>query len=81
MNSDYDTSDDSDLEMEDILSGMRKKQKGQNLDEMVVMAAKEMGKELYAELSLEERKAKLDAMVTLLCFPNKNVKFWKEKLN
>ena len=44
------------------MSGLRK-QKGQNLDEMVVTAAKEMGKELFAELSLEERKAKLDAMV------------------
>ncbi|XP_061183636.1 PDZ domain-containing protein 8-like [Saccostrea echinata] len=62
-NSDYDTSDESDLEMEEIISGMRRKQRGQNLDEMVVMSAKEMGKELYAELSLEERKAKLDAMV------------------
>jgi hypothetical protein len=37
--------------------------KSQNLDEMVVTAAKEMGRELYAELSLEERKQKLDAMV------------------
>jgi hypothetical protein len=65
--------------MEDILSGMKRKQKGQNLDEMVVMAAKEMGKELYAELSLEERKAKLDAMVTVFCLHCiKNTKFWKE---
>lgn len=50
--------------MEEMISaGMKKKRKGQNLDEMVVMAAKEMGKELYADLSLAERKAKLDAMV------------------
>ena len=34
--------------------------KGQNLDEAVVMAAKEMGKELFAELLLAERKEKLD---------------------
>lgn len=62
-NSDY-TSDESDFEMEEMISaGMKKKRKGQNLDEMVVMAAKEMGKELYADLSLAERKAKLDAMV------------------
>lgn len=65
-NSDY-TSDESDFEMEEMISaGMKKKRKGQNLDEMVVMAAKEMGKELYADLSLAERKAKLDAMVSKL---------------
>lgn len=62
--SDEDSSDESDFEVDDLISmsGLRK-QKGQNLDEMVVTAAKEMGKELFAELSLEERKAKLDAMV------------------
>ena len=65
VHSDEDSSEESDFEVDDLISmsGLRK-QKGQNLDEMVVTAAKEMGKELFAELSLEERKAKLDAMVS-----------------
>ena len=59
-----DSSDDSDSESSSLLQLSKQKAKG-NLDEMVVTAAKEMGKELYAELSLEERKQKLDAMVII----------------
>lgn len=66
----FDSSDESDGEMAAELHqrmAKMKKVKGQNnLDEMVVMAAKEMGKELFAELSLEERKEKLDNMVMKL---------------
>ncbi|XP_033742229.1 PDZ domain-containing protein 8-like [Pecten maximus] len=66
----FDSSDESDGEMAAELQermAKMKKVKGQNnLDEMVVMAAKEMGKELFAELSLEERKEKLDNMVMKL---------------
>jgi hypothetical protein len=34
-------------------------------DEMVVMAAKETGRELYSYLPVEERKTKLDSLVIL----------------
>ncbi|XP_071125870.1 PDZ domain-containing protein 8-like [Mytilus edulis] len=60
-----DSSEDSDSESS-LLQLSKQRAKGQNLDEMVVTAAKEMGKELYAELSLEERKEKLDTMVSKL---------------
>ncbi|XP_064609590.1 PDZ domain-containing protein 8-like [Liolophura sinensis] len=39
---------------------------GHNVDEMAVMAAKQMGRELFSHLTLEERKEKLDAMVSKL---------------
>ncbi|KAK3100757.1 hypothetical protein FSP39_024793 [Pinctada imbricata] len=62
-----DSSDDSDLEMDEMIQlAQQHRVKGQNLDEMVVMAAKEMGKELFAELSHIERKEKLDSMVMKL---------------
>ena len=38
-------------------------QKSQNADELVVTAAKQMGRELYAHMSPEERQDKLDYMV------------------
>lgn len=58
--------DEFDFEMEEMISvGMKKKRKGQNLDEMVVMVVKEMGKELYVDLFLVERKVKFDVMVRL----------------
>ncbi|XP_060074171.1 PDZ domain-containing protein 8-like [Ylistrum balloti] len=66
----FDSSDESDGEMaaelQDRMAKMKKVKGHNNLDEMVVMAAKEMGKELFAELSLEERKEKLDNMVMKL---------------
>lgn len=42
---------------------MRSGRRGHNVDEMAVMAAKQMGRELFSHLTLEERKEKLDAMV------------------
>ncbi|XP_021364623.1 PDZ domain-containing protein 8-like [Mizuhopecten yessoensis] len=66
----FDSSDESDGEMaaelQERMAKMKKVKGHNNLDEMVVMAAKEMGKELFAELSLEERKEKLDNMVMKL---------------
>lgn len=35
----------------------------ENSDELVIIAAKQMGKELFASLEIEERKTKLEAMV------------------
>ncbi|KAL3880384.1 hypothetical protein ACJMK2_032628 [Sinanodonta woodiana] len=39
---------------------------GQSLDDTIVMKAKEKGRELFADLSLPDRKKKLDDMVTKL---------------
>ena len=51
---------------------------------MVVTAAKEKGRELYAELSLEERKQKLDGMVVqyfILKMLLNNLKIFADLLN
>ena len=40
----------------------------QNSDELVMRAAKEMGRELYVHLSPEERRDKLDSMVSIMSF-------------
>ena len=53
---------DSDDEL-NLLKFFERQKSSHNADEMVVTAAKEMGKELYAHLSPEERRDKLDAMV------------------
>ncbi|ESO99108.1 hypothetical protein LOTGIDRAFT_173946 [Lottia gigantea] len=60
-------SDDSDAEQNAALQELyEKRAKGQNLDEMVVTAAKQMGRELFTHLSITERKNKLDHMVSKL---------------
>ncbi|KAL5012622.1 hypothetical protein ScPMuIL_011173 [Solemya velum] len=64
---DSESSEDSEGEVHAVLQiAQKRRTPGQNLDEMVVMTAKEMGKELFAHLSLDERKKKLDATVTKL---------------
>ena len=56
--------DPSDTEDDDDLAAFYEKQKrGHSADELVVTAAKQTGKELYADLCPVERKEKLDAMV------------------
>ena len=58
--------DSTDTEEEDemnLLKFFERPRAGHNADEMVVTAAKEMGRELYASLDPEERRVKLDAMV------------------
>ena len=60
-------SDDSDSEDDDDMNLVRfcQRQKGMaSADEAVVTAAKQMGRKLYADLEPEQRKDKLDAMVT-----------------
>ncbi len=61
-------SDSSEVEEEDanVVRFYRKQCASNNADELVVTAAKQMGKELYANLSAEERKEKLDNMVRVL---------------
>ncbi len=54
-----DTEDDE----ANLLRFFERSRTGHSADEMVVTAAKEMGKELYANLNPEERREKLDAMV------------------
>lgn len=59
-------SSESDEEEEHLLKFFEQQRSGQtaqNAEEVVVTAAKEMGKELYANLSHEERRNKLDTMV------------------
>ncbi len=49
-----------------MIQEQQNKVQGNNLDETVVTAAKEMGRELFAHLEVEERKQKLDQMVRTL---------------
>ena len=53
---------DSDIEMS-LLRYYERQKMTANSDEMVVMAAKEMGQKLYSHLPPDERKGKLDEMV------------------
>ena len=46
-----------------MIQDQQEKVKGQNLDELVVTSAKQMGKELFAHLDVDDRKQKLDSMV------------------
>ncbi|XP_064636736.1 PDZ domain-containing protein 8-like isoform X2 [Lineus longissimus] len=65
--SDDESSSNSSEDEEELmmLQKLKEYQKGSHdKDELVVTAAKQMGKELYSHLSLEERREKLDAMVT-----------------
>ena len=59
-----DLSDEDDEEMNLLKFFEEQKQHSHNADELVVTAAKEMGKELYANLDPAERKEKLDATVS-----------------
>ena len=56
-------SSDSDDEM-NLLKFFEQQKSLQNADEVVVTAAKEMGKELYAHLPPDERRDKLDTTVS-----------------
>ena len=58
-----DTSDTEDEDEMNLLKFFERPRAGHSADEMVVTAAKEMGKELYSSLDPEERREKLDAMV------------------
>ncbi|XP_041359228.1 PDZ domain-containing protein 8-like [Gigantopelta aegis] len=49
-----------------MIQDQQEKIKGQNVDELVVTSAKQMGKELFAHLDVEDRKQKLDSMVSKL---------------
>ena len=60
-------SDTSDSEEEDemnLLKFFEEQKHSHNADEVVVTAAKEMGKELFANLDPAERKDKLDSTVS-----------------
>lgn len=57
------TSDTEDEDEMSLLKFFERPRAGHSADEMVVTAAKEMGKELYSSLDPEERREKLDAMV------------------
>ena len=59
------SSDYSDEDEMNLLRYFEQQKLAQHSDELVVTAAKEMGKELYANLSPEERRNKLDAMVII----------------
>ena len=54
---------DSDDEEEDLVTFYEKQKRGHSVDELVVTAAKQTGKELYADMSPHERKDKLDSQV------------------
>lgn len=56
-------SSDSDDEL-NLLKFFEQQKSSQNADEVVVTAAKEMGKELFAHLDPEERRDKLDSTVS-----------------
>ena len=57
-----------------LLKFFERPRAGHSADEMVVTAAKEMGKELYAGLDPEERRIKLDAMVRVFQFEQSNLR-------
>ena len=54
---------DSDDEEEDLVAFYEKQKRGHSADELVVTAAKQTGKELYADMRPHERKDKLDSQV------------------
>lgn len=58
-----DSEDDEELNLLKFYE-RQKASSSQNADELVVTAAKEMGRELYANMSPEERREKLDHMVS-----------------
>ncbi len=58
-------SSDSEDEL-NLLKFFEQQKSSQNAEEVVVTAAKEMGKELYAHLSPDQRRDKLDNMVTTI---------------
>ncbi|ELT94329.1 hypothetical protein CAPTEDRAFT_228988 [Capitella teleta] len=60
-----DSEDDEELNLLKFYE-RQKASSSQNADELVVTAAKEMGRELYANMSPEERREKLDHMVSKL---------------
>ena len=63
---DVSSCEDSEAEGEEghLLRIIERQKTAHNADELVVTAAKQMGKELYAHLNRKQRRQKLDAMVS-----------------
>ena len=63
-----DISSSSDEDEMNLMQFYEKQKAHNNADEVVVTAAKEMGKELYAHMTSDERREKLDNMVRGLLY-------------